>query len=365
MGVQEVGTGDADRSARFMRRLLDDLRALERMIEAGQVERGVRRIGAEQELVLVDARWDPAPYAVDVLERLDDPSITTEVARFNLECNLDPLPLEGDCFARMEAALHAALGRIRDAAAPDGARPVLTGILPTLRLAHLGRDNITPRPRYYALDDAISAARRGKYEIYIKGADELTLSHDSVMLEGLNTSFQVHYQVAPEEFAPVYNIAQAVAAPVLAACANSPVLFGKRLWRETRIAIFQQVVDTRGDTPHGRDSVARVRFGERWINRSALEIFHDDVARFRALLVPEDSGEDSLAELEAGRIPKLRALQAFNSTVYRWNRACYGVTGGVPHLRIEGRIFPAGPTVLDEVATAAMWIGLLAAGPAR
>jgi CBS domain-containing protein len=365
MGVQEVGTGDADRSARFMRRLLDDLRALERMIERGQIERGVRRIGAEQELVLVDERWDPAPCAVDVLARLDDPSITTEVARFNLECNLDPIVLEGDCFARTESALRAALERIADAAANEGARPILTGILPTLRLAHLGRDNITPRQRYYALDEAISAARRGKYEVYIKGADELTISHDSVMLEGLNTSFQVHYQVAPEEFATVYNIAQAIAAPTLAACVNSPILFGKRLWRETRIAIFQQVVDTRGDTPHGRDSVARVRFGERWIESSVLEIFHDDVARFRALLVPESVDEDSLAELEAGRAPKLRALQAFNSTVYRWNRACYGVTDGAPHLRIEGRILPAGPTILDEVANSALWIGLLSAGPSR
>jgi len=363
MGVGEVGTGGSGQDARFMRRLLDDLRALERMIDAGAIESGVRRVGAEQELVLIDDAWDPAPCALEVLDRLEDPSVTTEVARFNLESNLDPLVLGADCFSQMEKTLRDTLSRIGDAAAPLNARPLLTGILPTLRLAHVGRDNITPKPRYYALDDAISAARRGKYELYIKGADELTIRHDSVMLEGLNTSFQVHYQVAADEFAPVYNIAQAVAAPVLAACVNSPILFGKRLWRETRIAIFQQVVDTRGDTPHGRDAVARVRFGEKWIENSVLEIFHDDVARFRALLVPESVEEDSLAELASGRVPKLRALQAFNSTVYRWNRACYGVTEGKPHLRIEGRILPAGPTILDQLANSAMWIGLLAAGP--
>jgi CBS domain-containing protein len=344
----------------FMRRILSDLLALERMIEAGMIEAGRRRIGAEQELFLVDRAWKPAGAALDLLERLDDPHYTTELGLFNLEINLDPLEFGGDCLRRLESRLDALVGRLRDVAAGQGIEIVLAGVLPTLRKADLGLENMTPKPRYHALNDAMNALRGGAYELHIKGLDELLLKHDSVMLEACNASFQIHFQAGAEEFANLYNIAQVVSAPVLAAAANSPLLFGRRLWRETRIALFQQSVDTRTSTDFVRERSPRVTFGTDWVRHSVLELFQEDLSRFKAL-VSSDAAADSLAELDAGQTPALDALRIYNGTVYRWNRACYGITGGRPHLRIENRVLPSGPSVVDEVANAAFWYGLISA----
>ncbi len=343
----------------FMKSLLDDVRAMERMLETGAIETGVRRIGAEQELFLVDETWRPAPIAAEVLQAVDDPHFTTELARFNLEFNMDPLLFGGSCLRTMEHQMEALLERARAAARRSRGEVVMSGILPTLTKSDLGLDNMTPNPRYLALNDAMTRLRGGEYVFNIKGIDELAFHHDSIMVEACNTSFQVHFQVGPEEFARVYNMAQAAAGPVLAAAANSPLLFGKRLWWETRVALFQQSIDTRRSVPHLRDQTPRVSFGRQWVHRSALEIFREDIARFRPLLSAAVE-EDPLAVLDAGRIPMLRALQLHNGTVYRWNRVCYGVSDeGKAQLRIENRTLPAGPTVLDEVANAAFWFGLV------
>jgi CBS domain-containing protein len=198
------------------------------------------------------------------------------------------------------------------------------------------------------------------FEFRIKGLDELILKHDSVMVEACNCSFQVHFQVGADEFAHLYNVAQAVAGPVLAVSTNSPLLFGRRLWRETRVATFQQSLDTRSTTMHMRELSPRVSFGRRWVDDSVLELFKEDVARFRVLLGGEVD-ECSLRTAREGGVPALRALRMHNGTIYRWNRACYGITDGVPHLRIENRLFPSGPTVIDEIANAAFWFGLIGA----
>ncbi|MDH3223360.1 MAG: CBS domain-containing protein, partial [Gemmatimonadota bacterium] len=286
----------------------------------------------------------------------EDEAFTTELARFNLEANLSPRVLEGSCFSAMQAELDDLVGQVRVEAARQRARVVLTGILPTLSKSDLSLDNITPRARYFALNDAMHKAGQGAFRLRIQGTDELMIEHDSVMLEACNTSFQVHLQVAAHEFAPFYNAAQTATAPVLAAAANSPLLFGRRLWAETRIALFQQSLDTRGTDLHMREMSSRVRFGERWIESSVSELFQEDVAAFQVLLAKEVS-EDPFAVLDDGGVPKLEALQLYNSTVYRWNRPCYGVGGGKPHLRIECRVLPAGPTTTDEIANAVFWIG--------
>jgi CBS domain-containing protein len=361
MGETRVKEGDEEGALlrSFMKRVLMDLRALERMLVEGRFERGVVRIGAEQEMFLVDRDWRPAPAALDVLARVDDPHFVTELARFNLEANLDPLTLGGDCLRRMEAQLDALLGKVREAARPLGVRPCLVGILPTIRKSDIGLENMTPLPRYAALDRAMRRLRGKDFEISIKGIDELMVQHDSVMVEACNASFQCHLQVAPEDFARTYNAAQAATAPVLAAAGNSPMLFGRRLWNETRIAVFQQAVDTRGSSHHLRERSPRVDFGRRWVTDSILELYQEDLSRYRVLLAAEVD-EDPFELLARGEAPSLRALRLHNGTVYRWNRACYGVTDGRPHLRIEMRVLPSGPTPLDEVANAAFWYGLVA-----
>ena len=341
----------------FEKKLLDDLRALETMLESGRLETGRRRIGCEQEMFLVDAAWRPAPIALDLLEGLDA-GFTTELGRFNLEVNLECRDFEGECLSSMERELDRRLDEVRRAAAGMDAGVVLTGILPTLRKSDLALANMTPMARYFALNAAMTELRGEEYEFRLKGADELILKQDSVMLESCCTSFQIHFQVDPADFVDAYNRAQALAGPVLASAANSPVLFGRRLWQETRVPLFQQSIDTRHPTFSLRQRSPRVRFGERWLRGSAVDLFREDIARFRVLLgAPVE--EDPVAVLRDGGVPELRALKIHNGTIYRWMRACYGVTGGEPHLRVENRILPAGPTPLDEIANAAFFFGLM------
>jgi CBS domain-containing protein len=349
---------DAVERRRFVQRLLTDVQALEEMLRIGMIESGKQRIGAEQELVLIDASGRPVGRNLEVLAELDDPAFTTELARFNLEFNLPPLNLGGDSLRRMEALINTNVDRIRKVAKQFDADVLLTGILPTLEPADLLLDSLTPVPRYLALNELLMSLRGGPFRFVIKGIEELSVREDSVMFEACNTSFQVHFQVSPESFAEVYNAAQVVAAPILAAAANSPLLFGKRLWKETRIAVFHQSVDASDLANAHRELSPRVSFGTRWVRDSALEIFREDISRLRVLFAAEQQ-EEPFEVIERGDAPKLRALQTHNSTVYRWNRVCYGITDGKPHLRIENRYLPSGPTVLDEVANAAFWFGLL------
>jgi len=361
MGEQDVvETTDSGRMRQFTRALLDDLRALERMLDEDRFESGVRRIGAEQEMFLVDVAHRPSSTAVDVLEVLNDDSFTTELAKFNLEANASPRVFGGKCLSEMEAEIDALVDKARAAANACGAEVLLSGILPTARLSDLGLDNMTPMPRYFALNRAMKRFRGGEFRVDIKGLDELHCSHDNVMLEACNTSFQVHFQVAPAEFAKLYNVAQAITAPVMAVSVNSPILLEKRLWHETRVALFQQSVDARSTVNTARGERPRVDFGESWVNESILEIFREDISRFRSVLAIERE-EPPDEVLNRGESPKLSALRLHNGTVYRWNRPCYGIgDDGTAHLRVENRVLPSGPTVVDEVANAAFFFGLMA-----
>jgi CBS domain-containing protein len=362
---KDVGAEQDEQKRReFMHAMLADLRALDRMLRDGMFETGPRRIGAEQEMFLIDRNWAPARASLQMIEKLADSHYTTELGLFQLEANADPQMFSGNGLSRMEAQLDELVAKARAAAAELGLAPVLMGILPTLRKADLGMDGMVPSPRYRALNKAMADMRGGVFEFSINGTDELHVRHDSVMLEACNASFQVHLQVTPEEFSRMYNISQVLAGPMVAVAANSPLLFGRRLWAETRIALFRQAVDTRSPTHHLRESEARVSFGTRWVRDSVLEIYQEDIARFRTL-VGTDLDEDPQAKLARGETPLLKALRLHNGTIYRWNRACYGVMNGQAHLRIENRVMPAGPSILDEVANGALWFGVMAELGAR
>jgi CBS domain-containing protein/gamma-glutamylcysteine synthetase len=342
--------------------LLRELQALERMVQEGLFERGVSRIGAEQELFLVDGAYHPTPGSLKVIERLNDPHYTTELGLFNLEANADPQPFGGAGLSTMEAQLRSLFEQVRTAGEPIGVRPILAGILPTIDKTDLGLDNMVPNPRYQTLSGAMKAARGEAFDFSIKGIDELHFRHDSVMVEACNASFQVHLQLAEaERFAHHYNLAQMLAAPVLAVSVNSPVLFNRRLWAETRIALFEQSCDVRTPGLHLRDSMGRVSFGRQWLLGSVVDVFKENVSRFRPLVGAHLGEEDDALEaLDAGRAPTMKALRTHNGTIYRWNRACYGISeNGKPHLRIELRVLPSGPTIADEVASAALWLGLM------
>lgn len=350
--------GDAIRLREFMEALLNDLHAFERMLAEGRFESGVQRIGAEQEMFIIDRSWHPARGVLPILERLDDPHFTTELGQFQIEANCDPQLLAGDGLVQLHNQLDALVEKARRAAEAIDLQVVLMGILPTMRKTDLGLDNMVPSQRYATLNQIITELRRGRFSLSIKGLDELTVDHDSVMLEACNSSFQIHMQVSPEDFPRMYNIAQVLTGPLMAISANSPIAFGKRLWAETRIALFQQAVDTRTRRTPLRETEARVSFGTRWVRNSIIDIYREDIARFRAL-VAGDIDEDPIAVLDRGETPQLRALRLHNGTIYRWNRACFGVSDGTPHLRIENRIMPSGPSTIDQIANAAFWFGCM------
>lgn len=359
MGDQSVNIGlESDVRTRFVHHLLKDVRSLEIMLEKGMIESGVYRIGAEQEFCLISKNWRPQKNAQKILKALNDNHFTTELARFNLEINLDPFELKGDCFDAVEKQLRTLLNKAKSEAQKHNTLVLLTGILPTISKTELAFNFMTPQPRYWALNEMVKGLRGTDFHLHIKGVDELAITHDSVLMEACNTSFQMHLQVSPEDFVDSYNWAQAIAAPVLGVCTNSPLLLGRELWSETRIALFQQSLDTRISSYALKDQVARVSFGEQWETGTAADVFKNDIAHHKVLLA-KDIEEDSIRVLEAGGIPKLQALNLHNGTIYRWNRPCYGVGNGKPHLRIENRYLPSGPTVQDEMANLAFWVGLM------
>lgn len=344
----------------FEKHLLNDIHALNRMLKDGMFEIDKTRIGAEQEFCLVDRYGKAAGKNIEMMDKLKgNPLFTTELARFNMEINATPQIFTGNCLSIMEKELNDMLQLAYKAADELGIQVVLTGILPTLRKFDFGMDNLTPYERYFALCESINKLRGKNYDLKISGIDELVSEHDSPLIEAANTGFQVHLQIKPSEFVDMYNISQAITAPVLAGATNSPLLFGKRLWKETRIALFSQSVDTRSHKEHAREMSPRVTFGDHWLEKSILEIYKEDIIKYRVLLNTEVN-ENVFEKLASGKAPDLLALKVHNSTVYRWNRACYGISSEEKaHLRIENRVLPAGPTVIDEMANAAFWLGLM------
>ena len=339
----------------FINQLTHDIELLERLIAENILE-DYDRIGAEQEFCLIDENLRPNPINEEILKKVKTHGFVTEIAKFNMELNIDPIDLGALALRKMEETLVNKMKIVTDVANRNNADIILTGILPTVRKYDLRFDNITNNQRYFDLCNAISKYRGQKYKIRISGLDELIFQHDSPLIEGCNTGFQFHLQIAPDIFHKMYNFAQLIAAPVLATSVNSPMLFGKRLWNETRIAVFQQATDTRIIGNYHLESLPRVTFGNNWLQKSLIEIFKEDITRYKILL-------KSLSQKQNTRInknlPKLTALTLHNSTVYRWNRPCYGIYKKQPSIRIENRMLPAGPTIVDEVANSAFWLGLL------
>jgi hypothetical protein len=341
--------------ARFQQRLGQCLSTLGQLLERPGFGVGPATLGAELELFLVDGAARPLQHNQAVRAAVADARVNLELDRFNLELNATPTPLAGRPFATLGEELGRLLGRVAEVARAYGGRPVLVGILPTLRRADLHSGAITDLPRYRALNHRLRGLRHDPFQLRITGADPLELASDDVALEGAATSFQVHLRVDPAAFTRAYNAVQAATAPVLAVAGNSPTLLGHRLWEETRIPLCKQSIDDR-DGRGLRRRLARVGFGTGWLRGGPLGLFAEGVRLHQPLLPvlgdhdPSDGGDQREA-------PPLRALRLHQGTVWRWNRAVYDPAGG-GHLRIEMRALPAGPTVTDMLANAALLIGL-------
>jgi hypothetical protein len=356
---QEFRSPDRGRYRRKVQRCLD---TLARMLSDGSFSFPRKHIGLELELNLVDEQMRPSMSNALVLEALDDPSFTTELSQHNLELNVPPRPLDGDSAREIEDDLHAFLASAGQKAAEAGTRLAMIGILPTLRQDHFDQKWITNNARYSVLNDRIIAARGERTVLALEGIGlpgqrpERLRSHaESILPEAACTSMQLHLQVAPEEFAAHWNAAQCLAGVQVALAANSPFLLGKALWHETRIPLFLQATDTRPEELKNQGVRPRVWFGERWIT-SIFDLFEENARYFPSLLAETDA-EDPVEALESGQAPKLSELRLHNGTVWRWNRPVYDVVDGNPHLRVENRVLPAGPTVLDMMANAAFFYG--------
>ncbi|GIE96400.1 glutamate-cysteine ligase family protein [Paractinoplanes rishiriensis] len=327
------------------------------MLDADAFDTADGMTGLEIEINLVDDEARPAMRNAEVLSYLADPAYQTELCQFNLELNAPPRSICGDGLDDYEHEIVESLRRAADRAAKADSGLVLIGMLPTLTAGDLVVGNLSNNDRYRMLNDEIAGARGEQFHVDIRGVERLQSASDSIAPEAACTSVQFHLQVAPDRFARYWNASQAIAGIQVAVGANSPYFHGRRLWAETRIALFEQATDTRPDELKAQGVRPRVWFGERWIT-SVFDLFEENVRYFPPLL-PILDDEDPVRVLEAGGVPRLSELRLHNGTVYRWNRPVYDVMDGRPHLRVENRVLPSGPTVTDLMANAAFYFGLV------
>jgi hypothetical protein len=352
--VHEFSREDRTRYRDKVRQCLD---VFARMLAEASFDDRPPLTGLEIELNLVDAEANPAMRNEHVLEVIADPAFVTELGQFNIEINVPPRELAGDGLVGFEDQVRASLNAAEQHASSVETHLAMVGILPTLRLELLTPSVLSANPRYALLNEQIFAARGEDMLIHIDGVERLHTRCDSIAPEAACTSAQFHLQVAPQHFAAHWNAAQAIAAVQVALGANAPFLFGRELWRETRVPLFEQATDTRAEELKAQGVRPRVWFGERWIT-SIFDLFEENVRYFPALL-PITEEEDPVAVLDAGGAPRLGELRLHNGTIYRWNRPIYDVVDGCPHVRVENRVLPAGPTVVDIMANAAFYFGLV------
>ena len=344
---------DRTRYRRKVHRCLD---VFALMLDAFRFDTDSPMTGLELELALADADGEPAMRNGEILADLGDPSFQKELGQFNLELNARPRMIAGDGFADYERDLTERLGRADEHARKLGAGVVMIGILPTLTPAHAVIANMSQEARYLSLNEQIIAARGEDIVLDIRGEERLQVTTDSIAPEAAGTGAQPHLQVSPDDFAAYWNASQAIAGIQIAIGANSPFLFGRRLWHETRVALFEQATDTRSEELKAQGVRPRAWFGERWI-ASIFDLFEENVRYFPPLL-PICEDEDPVEVLHSGGVPTLSELRLHNGTIYRWNRPVYDIMGGRPHLRVENRVLPTGPTVADLLANIAFYFGL-------
>jgi hypothetical protein len=356
--IEQVRFTREDRQ-RYREKVKRNLTVLREMLEEGRFETERKLVGIEVEFYVVDDDGEPMMINAELLSRLESETFQTELAQFNIEFNLAPHKLVGTVFREIEEELETSFEHANRRADELDAHVAMVGIIPTLKDLHVSIQNLSANPRYHLLNEQILEARGEDLQLSIEGQERLSVSINSIAMEAAATSVQIHLQVSPDGFGPAWNAAQAASAAQVAVGANSPFLLGKELWRETRIALFEQSIDTRSEELAAQGVRPRVWFGERWID-DVMDLFEENVRYFPALL-PLLDDEQPEAVLERGDVPRLPELVLHNGTIWRWNRPIYAVARGKPHLRVESRVLPAGPTMVDTVANAAFYLGLVRA----
>jgi gamma-glutamyl:cysteine ligase YbdK (ATP-grasp superfamily) len=360
---EEVPVGEAVRvgnelvdAAALQQRLERSVQALRVMIDYGVFDSAADTCGFEVELDLVDSLGRPRPVNPAVLTALDRPDVQSELALFNIEFNAPARPARGPLLRHLDDELAATIDVLSAVAETRGARLVSIGTLPTLHATDLTAAQLSLNPRYRLLDQRMAVIRRRPVHVDIRGRDHLQLETESIGVQAAATSLQVHLRVLPADYSRYFNAAQALSPALVAATGNSPYVLGCRLWQESRIPLIEQSLDIRPTRGHAEEP-PRVWMGDGWTS-GALDVLEDNVRRYRPLIeLLED--EDPLDELAAGRVPALHELRLHNGTIWRWNRPVYDVQHHHPHLRIESRLMPSGPTACDMTANSALFLGLV------
>jgi hypothetical protein len=328
----------------YAQRLQAETVQLRKMLANGRFSQQPAVGGFELEGWLADAQFRPLPRNAEFLQAINNPLATTELAKFNIELNTPPRVLADSALTEFESSLRQLLAQADQAADTIAANLLLIGILPSTVQSDFCLATMTESHRYHALNNEILKARRHRpLSLDIDGRESLHIQHASVMLEAATTSFQVHMQVPADNAHHYYNAAIIASAPIMAVAGNSPFLFGRSLWQETRIPVFEQAVDA------GREFPARVSFGSGFADHSIAECFEENLAIYPVLL---PMVQDKPAE-------RFAHLRLHNGVTWRWNRPLVGFDpDGTPHIRLEHRILPAGPSVPDMIANAALFYGL-------
>lgn len=335
----------AEDFSRFRRLLKQETEHLSRLFKSGEFSTRGDIVGFELEAWIVDSEGQPKGCNRQLLDKLKNPLVVPELSQFNLELNGSPTALTGSVFTRLHDELFSTWNACQRAAQSLGVKLMQIGTLPTIKQDQLTSANMSDLVRYQALNDRLIAMRDGReLDISISGQQDLNVKHDDVMLEAATTSFQIHLQCKPHRATRDFNAALVASAPMVALSANSNFLFDKALWAETRIPLFEQAIDI------GSRHLSRVTFGRGYVAENLMEVFEANLED-HAILLPFVQPEP---------LNKYAHVRFQNGTIWRWNRPLIGFDyDGQPHLRIEHRVVPSGPTVLDCVANCAAFIGFV------
>lgn len=348
---QEISLAQFDEQdfERFYQKLKQETNLLSQLIEQNACSTHQPVAGFEIEAWLVDENMRPSPTNEYYLATFNHPWASAELAKFNIEFNSTPTPLTDDVFSRLHEQLQTTWAEACQHAETLDSNIVMIGILPTLKQSDLNLSNMSNMKRYRALNEQVLHARGRPIHIDINGAEHLKFDHDDVMMESATTSFQLHIQLPLSIAHHFYNASIIASAPVVALCANAPFLFGKELWHESRIPLFEQSVESGGYSGASHGPIKRVSFGSDYARHSIIECFQENLDHFPVLLpVEQDSAIEAFAH-----------LRLHNGTIWRWNRPLVGFDeDGTPHIRVEHRTPAAGPSVIDSIANAAFYYGL-------
>ncbi len=303
--------------------------------------------GFELEAWIVDDEAKPVPYNQKLLKLLNNVEVVPELSQFNFEINVEPEHLKGKALALFQRRLLNNWSQCCEAALTLGGSAMAIGIHPSIREFQLNLGNMSKSKRYQALNEQILRLRSNQpLEIKVKGNETLDITHSDVMIEAATTSFQIHLMVNQDNAVLAHTASQIISAALLGISANSPFAFGVDLWDESRIPIFEQSVDT------GEKGAKRVTFGSAYAKKSLLELFEDNVYDY-PVLIPENRFEDN---------SRFQHVRLHNGTIWRWNRPLIGFNSDDSlHLRIENRVVPSGPTIVDIIANAAFYWGFVEA----